>query len=102
MLVNFTTKNMLPLANAKNVEIAVSASETHGQLKLRHSALYSSPAAVKALGDAGFAAAPVGAGPFKFVSWERGKQVVVTGEQSEKNGLHFVDMESVALQTTAK
>lgn len=36
-----------------------------------------SPTAVKALGDAGFAAAPVGAGPFKFVSWERGKQVVM-------------------------
>lgn len=25
-----------------------------------------------------------------------GKQVVVTGEQSEKNGLHFVDMDSIA------
>lgn len=36
-----------------------------------------SPAAVKALGDAGFGAAPVGAGPFKFVAWERGKQVVL-------------------------
>jgi hypothetical protein len=31
-----------------------------------------------------------------------GKQVVVTGEQSEKNGLHFVDMDSVALQTPQK
>jgi peptide/nickel transport system substrate-binding protein len=36
-----------------------------------------SPAAVRAMGDAGFAAAPVGAGPFKFVSWERGKQVTL-------------------------
>jgi len=36
-----------------------------------------SPTAVKALGDAGFGAAPVGAGPFKFVNWERGKQVVL-------------------------
>lgn len=36
-----------------------------------------SPAAVKSLGDVGFAAAPVGAGPFKFVSWERGKQVIM-------------------------
>jgi hypothetical protein len=31
-----------------------------------------------------------------------GKQVVVTGEQSEKNGLHFIDMDSVTLQTTQK
>jgi peptide/nickel transport system substrate-binding protein len=35
-----------------------------------------SPAAVKKLGDAGFAAAPVGTGPFRFVSWERGRQLV--------------------------
>ena len=31
-----------------------------------------------------------------------GKQVVVTGEQSEKNGLHFVDMDSVAAQDAKK
>jgi len=31
-----------------------------------------------------------------------GKQVVVTGEQSEKNGLHFVDMDSVAMQAAPK
>jgi peptide/nickel transport system substrate-binding protein len=36
-----------------------------------------SPTAVRNMGDAGFAAAPVGAGPFRFVSWERGKQVVM-------------------------
>ncbi|MCW3475933.1 ABC transporter substrate-binding protein [Limobrevibacterium gyesilva] len=36
-----------------------------------------SPAAVKKLGDAAFAAAPVGTGPFRFVSWERGRQVVL-------------------------
>jgi peptide/nickel transport system substrate-binding protein len=35
-----------------------------------------SPTAVKKLGDAGFAAAPVGTGPFRFVSWERSQQVV--------------------------
>lgn len=36
-----------------------------------------SPSAVRALGDAGFGAAPVGTGPFRFASWERGKQVVL-------------------------
>ncbi|MBI3706239.1 MAG: hypothetical protein HY246_00895 [Proteobacteria bacterium] len=36
-----------------------------------------SPTAVKKLGDAGFSAAPVGAGPFKFVTWERGRQVLL-------------------------
>jgi peptide/nickel transport system substrate-binding protein len=36
-----------------------------------------SPTAVRKLGDAGFAAAPVGTGPFRFVSWERGRQVVL-------------------------
>ncbi|MSP89811.1 MAG: ABC transporter substrate-binding protein [Alphaproteobacteria bacterium] len=36
-----------------------------------------SPTAVRLLGDGGFGAAPVGTGPFKFVNWERGKQVVL-------------------------
>ncbi len=36
-----------------------------------------SPTAVQRLGDAGFARAPVGTGPFKFVSWEAGRQVVL-------------------------
>jgi peptide/nickel transport system substrate-binding protein len=36
-----------------------------------------SPTAVQRLGDAGFAQAPVGAGPFRFASWERGRQVIL-------------------------
>jgi peptide/nickel transport system substrate-binding protein len=36
-----------------------------------------SPTAVQRLGRTGFAQAPVGTGPFKFVSWERGREVVL-------------------------
>lgn len=36
-----------------------------------------SPAAVRKLGDAGFAKAPVGTGPFRFVLWEPSRQVVL-------------------------
>ena len=36
-----------------------------------------SPTAVEALGNDGFAQAPVGTGPFKFIEWEKGKQIVL-------------------------
>ena len=36
-----------------------------------------SPSAVERLGNTGFAQAPVGTGPFRFVSWERGRQVIL-------------------------
>lgn len=36
-----------------------------------------SPTAVKKLGNTGFAQHPVGTGPFKFVSWDKGSQVVL-------------------------
>jgi peptide/nickel transport system substrate-binding protein len=36
-----------------------------------------SPTAVEKLGNEGFAQAPVGTGPFRFVSWERGRQVIL-------------------------
>ncbi len=36
-----------------------------------------SPTAVESLGNDGFAQAPVGTGPFKFIEWEKGKQIVL-------------------------
>ena len=36
-----------------------------------------SPTAVQKLGNTGFAQAPVGTGPFKFVSWEKGREVIL-------------------------
>lgn len=46
-LANFATKNSLDFPNARNLEVKITAAETHRQLKLRHSALYSSEAAAK-------------------------------------------------------
>jgi len=36
-----------------------------------------SPSAVQRMGNADFAMAPVGAGPFRFASWDRGQRVVL-------------------------
>ncbi len=36
-----------------------------------------SPSAVEELGNGGFAQAPVGTGPFRFVQWDQGSQVVL-------------------------
>jgi peptide/nickel transport system substrate-binding protein len=36
-----------------------------------------SPTAVRKLGNQGFSRAPVGTGPFRFVSWEDGRQVIM-------------------------
>ena len=36
-----------------------------------------SPTAVQRLGNTGFAQAPVGTGPFRFTSWERGREVIM-------------------------
>ena len=35
---------------------------------------------VEEVGDEGFAAAPIGSGPFKFVSWEKDQKVVLVEE----------------------
>ncbi len=45
-----------------------------------------SPAAVRKLGNAGFAQAPVGTGPFKFVSWEKSSQVTLERNPDYKWG----------------
>ncbi len=36
-----------------------------------------SPTAAQRLGNTGFAQAPVGTGPFRFVSWDRGREVIL-------------------------
>ena len=45
---------------------------------------------VERLGD-GFARAPVGAGPFKFVRWEPGKEVVLEANERYYEGRPFLD-----------
>jgi peptide/nickel transport system substrate-binding protein len=48
-----------------------------------------SPTAVRRLGDNGFGRAPVGTGPFKFVSWEAGKQIILEKNADYKWGPIF-------------
>ena len=44
---------------------------------------------MKKLGGTGFAQAPVGTGPFKFVSWEKNKQIVLERNPDYKWGAPF-------------
>lgn len=52
-----------------------------------------SPTAVKEKGDNGFAQAPVGTGPFKFVSWEKGREVVLERNEDYNWAPEFMDNE---------
>lgn len=49
-----------------------------------------SPAAVKRLGNAGFAEAPVGTGPFRFRSWTKGDAVVMDRNADYRWGPSFM------------
>ncbi|SDD48486.1 peptide/nickel transport system substrate-binding protein [Sphingomonas sp. YR710] len=48
------------------------------------------PAAVRRLGNRGFAQAPVGTGPFRFVSWTKGDQVVLARNPDYRWGPAFL------------
>jgi peptide/nickel transport system substrate-binding protein len=50
-----------------------------------------SPTAVQKLGNTGFAQAPVGTGPFKFESWEKGSQVVLVRNEDYNWAPEFYD-----------
>jgi peptide/nickel transport system substrate-binding protein len=52
---------------------------------------FASPKAVKNLGKEGFALHPVGTGPFKFESYERGQQLAVTANKDYWGGRPKVD-----------
>lgn len=47
MLANFSSSNQLATSSAENVGVPISFTDTHGRLRLRHSALYESPVAQK-------------------------------------------------------
>lgn len=49
-----------------------------------------SPAAVQRLGNQGFAQNPVGTGPFRFVSWERNREVVLERNEDYAWGPEFM------------
>ncbi|GAA4873089.1 ABC transporter substrate-binding protein [Pseudonocardia benzenivorans] len=52
---------------------------------------FGSPTAIKAEGNQGFAEKPVGTGPFKFESLERGQRLVMTKNASYWNGAPKLD-----------
>ena len=50
-----------------------------------------SPTAVEELGNGGFAQSPVGTGPFRFVQWDQGSQVVLERNQDYAWAPEFYD-----------
>lgn len=65
-----------------------------------------SPTAVSALGD-DFSSNPIGTGPFKFISWERGKEIILNinssywGQQPQYNRLVFTVIKNSRLRSLA-
>jgi peptide/nickel transport system substrate-binding protein len=55
-----------------------------------------SPTAVQRLGNAAFARNPVGTGPFKFVSWEQGREVVLERNPDYRWGPSFATVQGPA------